>query len=508
MAAAPADEEAVARLMESTGADADQARFLLEAANGNPEAAAHMYFEHLPGASGRAAAPAPAAPARAPRPQTPPRPRAPGARPPAAAPTPPGARNVAGAYPARRAGGGVLGRVLRLPVAALRAVLGAVASVAQLALAVAALAGDRVLPRGVMRALRGMADAFIAANSPAADPAQQAADFAAAFAAAFGGRGPEWLPVGWSQATTAAHAQFKFLFVYLHSPDHEDTDAFCRGVLCSPELLAYINEHFVAWGGDIRRPDAFTLASRLHVTTYPCVALLAYPGARTKVVACLQGRFAGPQLLAALRRAADEHGVLLAAERAQHEEREMSRVLLDEQNREYEEALAADREKAARRRAEAEAAEREAREREEAEAAAQAEVEAAERRRAAAEEALAARRAAAASSLPPEPPPGAPAAAVRVRLPDGANHHRRFAADAAVGGVYDWVDSLEGCTFRRYTLVCNFPRRVYGADSRGLSLEAAGLAPQGVLFVQAEDDDEGEGGGGGAAAGGASGSGA
>jgi hypothetical protein len=152
----------------------------------------------------------------------------------------------------------------------------------------------------------------------------------------------------------------------------QDTDAFCRGVLCSPEVVAYIGEQFLAWGGDIRRADAFTvgrgtgagaggrelrkrlldasmqqsgwpqsfargphrfthrffppplcaqLSTRLHVTTYPCVALLAYPGARTKVVACLQGRFTAAQLLAALRRAVVEHGTLLAAERFQREER-------------------------------------------------------------------------------------------------------------------------------------------------------------------------------------------
>jgi hypothetical protein len=68
-------------------------------------------------------------------------------------------------------------------------------------------------------------------------------------------------------------------------------------------------------------PPPPQLSSRLHVTTYPCVALLAYPGARTKVVACLQGRFTAAQLLAALRRAVEEHGVLLTAERLQQEER-------------------------------------------------------------------------------------------------------------------------------------------------------------------------------------------
>jgi hypothetical protein len=49
--------------------------------------------------------------------------------------------------------------------------------------------------------------------------------------------------------------------------------------------------------------------------------------------------------------------------------KEQSRVLLDEQNREYEEALAADREKALKRQQEQEALDREAREREQRQAA-------------------------------------------------------------------------------------------------------------------------------------------
>jgi hypothetical protein len=40
----PSDDDAVGRLMATTGADLGQAQFLLEAANGNVDAAAHMYF--------------------------------------------------------------------------------------------------------------------------------------------------------------------------------------------------------------------------------------------------------------------------------------------------------------------------------------------------------------------------------------------------------------------------------------------------------------------------------
>ena len=100
------------------------------------------------------------------------------------------------------------------------------------------------------------------------------------------------------------------------------------------------------------------------------------------------------------------------------------------------------------------------------------------------------RRQSAASSLPPEPSDDEPTAAVRVRLPDGSNHNRRFAAGNTVRQLYAWVDSLEECDYAKYSLVCGFPRKVYGPDSLEQTLEAAGLAPQGVLFVQQEDDDE------------------
>jgi hypothetical protein len=66
-----------------------------------------------------------------------------------------------------------------------------------------------------------MATALVVANSPPADPALQAAAFAAEFRAAYGDRGPQWLQQGWAAATSSAHAELKFLLVYLHAPDHE-----------------------------------------------------------------------------------------------------------------------------------------------------------------------------------------------------------------------------------------------------------------------------------------------
>lgn len=159
----------------------------------------------------------------------------------------------------------------------------------------------------------------IAAEAP--DATTQAAQFVSAFTAQYGDTHPAWLASSWRDAAAAAHGEFKFLFVYLHSPEHQDTDAYVRSVLCNPEVVEYVNSHFVCWGGNVQQPDAFNLAGRLNVSTYPCVALLAFSGSRTKLVAAAQGKVSPQQLLAALRRAVDEQEVMLTAERLEREER-------------------------------------------------------------------------------------------------------------------------------------------------------------------------------------------
>lgn len=77
-----------------------------------------------------------------------------------------------------------------------------------------------------------------------------------------------------------------------------------------------------------------------------------------------------------------------------------------------------------------------------------------------------------------------------MRLPDGTNHQRRFAAGNTVQQLYRYVDSLPGCRYLQYSLVCGFPRKVYGPDTLQQTLEEGGLVPQGVLFVQPEEEDE------------------
>ena len=47
----------------------------------------------------------------------------------------------------------------------------------------------------------------------------------------------------------------------------QDTPEFCSRILTSPDLVSYVNDNFIAWGGDVQQSDAFQVGGR----TYDCV---------------------------------------------------------------------------------------------------------------------------------------------------------------------------------------------------------------------------------------------
>ena len=77
----------------------------------------------------------------------------PGAHSPVAPPTPAAAAAVRGN--ASAGGGGIVGKIVRLPVAVVRVGFGLAFYTVCMAVSVAALVADRVLPAGVMRGVRG-----------------------------------------------------------------------------------------------------------------------------------------------------------------------------------------------------------------------------------------------------------------------------------------------------------------------------------------------------------------
>lgn len=382
--------------------------------------------------------------------------------------------------------------VLTLPLAVISTSFKIFGRTLGFGLNIAVAVAQRVLPARVSNSLRSAARA-ITAGPQAEDPAASATDFIRSFAAKHGERIPRWQACGWQEAATRAQSEGNFLFVYLHSYRHQDAEDFCENTLCAPNFVDYLNSTFVAWGGDVRFADAFRLSSSLRAAAYPYCALLAFSGSRTRLVTCVEGSIRPDALAEALQAALVEHGSMLWEERAAQEQRQIDRQLREEQDAEYQRSLEADRERERKRELERAAAEQAEHERREAAAAAAAALAEEEARKAEFVASIERRRSAKRLALPEEPSSDvANTTSIRIRLPNGAAHQRRFMSSDQVQIVQDWVDGLESLEHLNYSLAMSYPRKVLtGREIMVQSLEELGLTPHAVLLVQPEDEDAG-----------------
>ncbi|KAG8382553.1 hypothetical protein BUALT_Bualt05G0089300 [Buddleja alternifolia] len=315
--------------------------------------------------------------------------------------------------------------------------------------------------------------------------ASEAMDFVSNFERDYGGVRPNFVAESFMDALQRSRHEYKLLFVYLHSPDHPDTPAFCEGTLCNEVLTAFLNENFVAWGGSVKASEGFKMSNSLKASRFPyCAVVMAATNQRIALLQQVEGPKSPEEMITVLQRVLEESAPVLVTARMEAEERRNNVRLREEQDAAYRAALEADQARERQRqeeqeRLEREAAEAERKRKEEEEARERAAREAAER-----EAALAKLREEKALSLGTEPEKGPNVTQVLVRFPSGERKGRRFHCTATIQSLYDYVDSLGCLEVNGYSLVSNFPRTVYGQDKFSLSLKEAGLHPQASLFVE------------------------
>ncbi|KAK7199095.1 UBX domain containing protein [Novymonas esmeraldas] len=258
------------------------------------------------------------------------------------------------------------------------------------------------------------------------------------------------------------HAQHdsRYLVLYLHSPWHENTEAYLREVLAADEVVALLHETSVLYGLSVAEKEGTLLAEELGAHTFPFVAALV----GNTVVLRLQGYHSLDTFRREWRLCTDDwdgrlaEGVAIAAEREARERARLAeaeaasameaadRAILEQLQRDEEEArrAAAEREAAVQRAAEerAEAERRAAEEaaRQAAEEARQRGVEE-ERRRLRESTKEAARR-----QLHEEPAVDVPASEtvlISVRCPSGKPYDRRFLRSDRVDQLTYFVLTLD-----------------------------------------------------------------
>jgi len=314
----------------------------------------------------------------------------------------------------------------------------------------------------------------------------EAQRFVAEFSAQYGATYPPFFEGTFNEAVATARAANKLMLIYLHSALHADTPLFCRATLCAPSVVAFLAEHFVVWGGDIREPEGFALSNDIGAEIYPFVAVVFVGSSPPQPLAQVSGMRDASEFVAALTAIVEGPGAeLLNAARAQQTRVREGRALREEQQLAFQQSLAADREKERRRAAE-EAARAEA-----------------QRRRQQAKEARIAAVRKRASALSKEEPAATAAAdsitTIAVRLPSGQRVIRRFYNNDTLEAVFAFVDSHlfqpSSATEapQKYTLCTNFPRMGYTWE-QAETIRVGTLGDQALMYVQLQEDEAEEGG--------------
>lgn len=341
---------------------------------------------------------------------------------------------------------------------------------------------------------------------------------------------PLFLGSSFMDALRMAKEDYKFLFLYLHDPDHPFTDSFCENTLCSELVVEYLDANFVCWGAMVNGDEGFPLSNALRATVFPfCALVMSAPNESLAVLQQIEGPVSSQELVEILQKAVEEQGSALINARPEEEEKRLSdRQIREDQDAAFRAAMRADQERDQHRHLETERAGRQGKEktrqedraiiedaprfqgRESARAGDIQHVkgpnvtqERDQRRRLETERAaregkdktrledraiieaeprFKGRESIRAGDIQPEKGPNV--TQILIRFPNGDRKERRFLCTERVKSIYNYVDSLGLVGVGGYRLVATFPRRVYGSDKMHLTLKEAGLHPQASLYLE------------------------
>jgi FAS-associated factor 2 len=167
---------------------------------------------------------------------------------------------------------------------------------------------------------------------------------------------PPFSPDKWDDVLKASKRDGKFVFIYLHSTMHDDTQQFCEEALRDAGVLEFMHSgQALVWGADVRHRDGSEVAGFLKACAFPFVAVcMKHQSGALLVLDRVEGLAAlgadenttlGAKLLARLT------GVVAANQQVVSEVRDVNRAeqerrsFREQQDQEYQDTLRADRER-------------------------------------------------------------------------------------------------------------------------------------------------------------------
>ncbi|XP_062116194.1 plant UBX domain-containing protein 10-like [Humulus lupulus] len=309
----------------------------------------------------------------------------------------------------------------------------------------------------------------------------QEMEFLASFEHQYGFTHPCFYTCHFMEALKIAKEKNKFLFMYLHSPEHPFTPSFCRETLCSELTAEYLDANFVCWGALADKGQGLQMAALLGPATYPfCTVIAPSTGDNIAVLQQIEGPISTAELVEILQRTMEEQGLAFGGSKAMQEEKiRADRRLREEQDAAYVAALQIDKEKERLKNL----ALRDQRVQKPAEAAKRAGYDMFRNnpstiKPSTTRETQSNNKQALNTAKDPQ------ATQILIRFPNGERREQRFSSTEKVQSIYRFINSLGLPGVENYRLVSSFPRRVYGVDQMGQTLKDAGLHPRASLFLE------------------------
>ncbi|CAJ1943811.1 unnamed protein product [Sphenostylis stenocarpa] len=303
--------------------------------------------------------------------------------------------------------------------------------------------------------------------------------FLESFEKQYGTKHPFFYACRFGEAMKLAEQDHKFLFMYLHSPDHPFANFFCKETLCSEPVIQFLDVNFVCWGGLTYRGEGLQMVATLSPDTFPCCAVIApAPGESIAVLQQLEGPLSPAELVGILQRTLEEQGMAFGSAKAKQEEKiEADRRLREEQDAAYLAALQIDKEKDKLNNLPSGEG-------------VQKQVEAHNtknygklvnnsikftKQNNRVNESTKGVASKGSESQPTQ---------ILVRFPNGERREHTFLCTDKIQSIFSYIDSLGLPGIGKYRLISNFPRRAYGVDQIGMTLKEAALYPKASVFLE------------------------
>jgi len=315
-------------------------------------------------------------------------------------------------------------------------------------------------------------------NSQAGDPRGDVAAFCREWEESYGALHPVFNRGSYSQVLEEAKRELKFLMVYLHCDEHQDTNRFCTEVLSNPLVVDQVAaNNIIFWGCKVSRPEGYRVSQALRENTYPFLAMIVLRQNRMVVVGRQEGMVQADTLVQWVQDTITDFEAFIVAARAERDERNLDREIRSEQEAAFAETLRRDQER-----------EQRAREQEEVDRKEEEERERLRREELDRKDMIVRMKVELASEIPEEPEVGTEdTVRVLIKLPGGQRLERRFLLSHSLKHIYYFVfchpDSPD-----QFDIVTNYPRRTLAckpsqAQPNTPSLKEAGFGKSEMLFV-------------------------